>query len=122
MFTFTAYLTRLIQLILSISRRALVERAEELQPDVGDIPLTQVSSRNPGVSGTSTVIMDSSSPSLHGQPMYPTEGVNERRATPPGNTMHGSMSPTSSQPSIAVQGGEEPRTIQDISQDPDNNP
>ena len=122
MFTFTAYLTRLLQLILSTPKRALVERAEELQPDVGDIPLTQVSSRNPGVYGTSTVIMDSSSPSLHDQPMSSTEGVNERRATPLGNTMHDSVSPTSSQPSIDVQGREEPRTIQDISQDTDNNP
>jgi hypothetical protein len=109
MFTFTAYLTRLLQLILSTPKRALVERAEELQPDVGDIPLTQVSSRNTGVSVTSTVVMDSSSPSEHDQPISPIEGVNERRATPPGGTMHGPASPASSQPSIDMQRSDERR-------------
>jgi hypothetical protein len=106
MFAFTAYLTRFLQLILSTPKRALVERAEELQPDVGDIPLTQVSSRNTGVSVASTVVTDSSSPSLHDQPMSSTEAVNEREATPAGNTIHG---PASSQPSIDMQGSDERR-------------
>lgn len=50
----TAYLTRGLQLLLGSSKRAVIERAEEMGAEDDDIPLTE-SSRNPPTSEASSI-------------------------------------------------------------------
>ncbi|KAL2047148.1 hypothetical protein N7G274_001167 [Stereocaulon virgatum] len=52
-FATTAYFTRGLQILLGSSKRAIIERAEEMGMEDDDIPLTE-SSRNPPTTGTSS--------------------------------------------------------------------
>ncbi|KAI1398636.1 LrgB-like family-domain-containing protein [Hypoxylon fuscum] len=59
MMALAAYMTRGLQLVLGSSKRAMTERAEELNPDSDEIPMTTA----PGTGGTSTPITNPDQPS-----------------------------------------------------------
>jgi len=64
MFATTAYITRGLQLLFGTSKRAVVERAEEMGREDDDIPLTRPSERSPNLEASSTADLNAATQNI----------------------------------------------------------